>query len=789
VVFFGRSFVSANSVPMLYSGIPTWPGHAETEMEDFKGSDAGAMLWYYVPVSFIQHRALFRDGELPLWNRYNCGGVTLLGQGQSMFGDPLHMLVVLAGGEAWAWDLKFLLAKVVFCFGAGLMVYATSRRLSVALMLAFSSGFIGFFAYRFNHPAFFSLSYAPWLLVGWVEVSKAVTIRSAAGWTAGLLLASWCELNSGTAKEAYILLFSLHGCGLLLFLLTPTTFRVRKLIQLVVAGIGLFLVAAPVWLTFFQALQTAHVSYKEAAHAYQIQPGLFIGLFDDIFYRSFNPKWLVSNPSGNFLILLGCLFALIYLRRLLRDRIFVAVALSALGAGAIVFGVVPAEVIEKVPMVNHIWHVDNTFSCVLLIELIVIAGFGLNNLIELCVRRSWNWDYGRAVVILLALLGAYFGFTHATQRTPNTFAVSELAAGNAFFYTYALSLVAVLLAIPWLIRAIRRSSAFTPAAIALLMVCLFGLHWRHGFHLKTGLREVDDYVANPPPRIDFREPSPAVEFMDSQPGVFRVVGFGNVLFPGINGIVGVESIGGPDALTDDHYHDLLAAAGVRQEWGWRWIIERSNPRPRPLFNLLNIRYFLDMPPRPRPEMTAVEKPLLDLDLLRNEGEWPRAFFVDSLQTYDRVEQFVELLQQADSRPFAAAQAADVTMPGREVTAEGSGAAAIPARDYRLTTNTITFTVDASGPGVAVLTETYLPGDFLAAINGAPAEYFRVNHAFRGVRIPAAGKYVVSYTYWPRHFTLSLAMAATGSLILIAWLIATFRRPRASTDLTRPELHA
>ena len=41
VVFFGRSFVSANAVPMLYPGIPSLPGHDETETENFKGSDAG----------------------------------------------------------------------------------------------------------------------------------------------------------------------------------------------------------------------------------------------------------------------------------------------------------------------------------------------------------------------------------------------------------------------------------------------------------------------------------------------------------------------------------------------------------------------------------------------------------------------------------------------------------------------------------------------------------------------------------------------------------------------------
>src|SRR3982074_1186349 len=82
IVFLGRSFVSANSVPMLYASIPSLPGHTEMETENFKGSDAGAIMWHDVPNSFIQNRALFRAGELPLWNRYNSGGPTLLGEGQ-----------------------------------------------------------------------------------------------------------------------------------------------------------------------------------------------------------------------------------------------------------------------------------------------------------------------------------------------------------------------------------------------------------------------------------------------------------------------------------------------------------------------------------------------------------------------------------------------------------------------------------------------------------------------------------------------------------------------------------
>jgi hypothetical protein len=776
VIFFGRSFVSANSVPMLYPGMPSFPGHAETEMENFKGSDAGAILWHDVPNSFIQNRALFRDGELPLWNRYNSCGLTLLGQGQSMFGDPLHLLVVLGGGEAWLWDLKFVLAKVLFCFGIGLAVYAATRHLSVALLLAFSSGFIGFFAFRFNHPAFFSFCYAPWLLVAWLEIARAVTVRSAAGWAAALFLASLAELNSGTAKEAYMLLASLHGCGLLAFLLTPTPLRSRKLLHLGVIGIALLLVTAPVWLTFFEALQKAYVPYKEAAHAYQIQPGLLIGLFDDIFYRAFNPRWYVTNPSANFLVFFGCLFALVYYRRLIRDRMFVAVALSALGSAALVFGVIPAAVIERVPMINHIWHIDNTFSCVLVILLFVLAGFGLSCFVERCQRRTWKPDYFVFLFGALVLFAAWFGFTHATQRIPNDFTLPEQAPGTKFFCLYVASLGAALLSLPWLFRSIVRRSTFSRAAIPLAILALLILHWRHSFHLHTGVSEIDDYVVNPPPRIDFGEHSPAIDFILGQPGAFRTVGFGSVLFPGVNGMFGLESIYGPDPLTNPYYHELLTAAGVRQEWSWRWIVERTNPAPRPLYDMLNVRYFLDVPPRVRPDMAAVEPPRFDLDVSRNEGEWPRAFFVADVGQYDRVEQFLEMLRGADSHPFAA-----VHKSGAPVS--NAQPAAVSARDYRLTNNTTTFTIDAPSAGVAVLSEAYVPDDFRVTVNGAPADYFRVNHAFRGVQIPAAGSYTVSYSYWPRHFTLSLVLAAIGAAILIAWTLMTFRRPRAITSLS------
>jgi hypothetical protein len=768
VVFFGRSFVSPNSVSMLCATIPTMPGYTDTETDDFAGSDLGAIMWHDVPNSFIQSRALFRDGELPLWNRYNSCGLTLLGQGQSMFGDLLHVIPVLAGGEAWAWDLKFLLAKMLFCFGIGLAVYAACRDLPVALLLAFSSGFIGFFAYRFNHPAFFSVCYAPWLLLCWLEIARAPTVRSAATWTGGMVLASWVELNSGTVKEAYMLLLSLHACGFLIFLLAPATFRTRKLVHLCLAGVALVLLSAPVWLTFVEALPKAYVPYKEMAQAYQIQPALLIGFFDDIFYRAFNRKWFVTNPSTNFLVLLGCLLALVYLRRLIRDRVFVAIVASALVSLAIVFGVIPAGLIEKIPMVNHIWHVDNTFSCVLLIELFVVAGFGLSIFRERGLRREWKFNYASLVGAMLVLVGAWFGFTHASQRAPNLFELPAQATVTPFYFLYTLSIIAALLALPLLARPIQRRTSFRGGAIFLALLCLVALHWRHGLQLHTGQKQIDDYVVNPSPREDLRVSSAAIDLIQQQPGVFRCAGFGSVMFPGVNAMFGVESIYGPDPLANPYYHELLTAAGVRLQWNWRWIVEKTNPEPRALYRMLNVRYLLDMSPRSRPDNFADPAPC-DLQISRNEGEWPRAFFAGTVQSYDRLDQFVELLRQADSRPFAATQSAETSM-----TATGAAPPIVPAHDYRLTNNATTFTIDAPAPGVAVLTEAYVPGDFRVTLNGTAADYFRVNHAFRGVKIPAAGKYVISYSYWPRHFTLSLVLAVIGSVVLIGWLFAIRR---------------
>lgn len=145
---FGKSFLSPNNNPgiyLLYGQMPTVPSYEDTTSDDEFGADLGAVMYYSWPTSSVEGRALLRDHELPLWNRFDSTGIPLLGQGQSMLGDPLHLLVLLTNGSAGWWDLKYILAKLLFAFSIGLCVMTATRHVPAAIIMAASSLLSAFF--------------------------------------------------------------------------------------------------------------------------------------------------------------------------------------------------------------------------------------------------------------------------------------------------------------------------------------------------------------------------------------------------------------------------------------------------------------------------------------------------------------------------------------------------------------------------------------------------------------------------------------------------------------------
>ena len=657
VIFCGKSFVSPdNGLLLLYEGKPTVPGGVGGHLDNAVGSDLGANMLWDLPVSMIQHRALFQDHEFPLWNRYNWCGLTLLGQSLSMIGDPLEWLPILTGGASWAWDWKFIIAQALFAFAVGLMVRRTSGSLPAALLLALSAPFMGFFAYRYNHPAFFSVCYAPWILLAWIEGARAPTLRRAAAWSLFLIFANWWELNSGTAKEMSALLLFMNATGGLMLLFAAPSARQRALRLAVFAWAnGIFLLlSAPLWMTFLNALDKAHTSYDEP-RIYQMTPGLAIGLFDDIFHRQFMPVEFLFNPSANFFVLIGVMWALVRARSLARERMLWAVTVPAVAAAALAFGVVSPATAATIPFLKNIYHFDNTFSCVLFILLFVVAGFGLRECLARMRDAEWRGDWALMLTFVGVLVAGYFGLADAAHRVGSTFLkVGETIPKSPFFTGYVPALLVALAILPWAGRQVWLRRPAT-AAWALVALCAFvTLHFRHGMYLET---KFDFYTRNPKTRTDLRHlTSPALEAVRStsaEPA--RVVGLDGEMVPGFNAALGFETISGPDALMNPPMVRLVEALGFKRIWDWRIKVkEEEFASVHRALDMLNVRYILRAPGEGGyvpPGTKVISAP--DLTVLESETAWPRAFFTDTVGTYNSGPELRRLVEEGDGRPFAA----------------------------------------------------------------------------------------------------------------------------------------
>jgi hypothetical protein len=301
----------------------------------------------------------------------------------------------------------------------------------------------------------------------------------------------------------------------------------------------------------------------------------------------------------------------------------------------------------------------------------------------------------------------------------------------------------------------------------------------------------DSYVMNPHSRVplvaDFS--SPTVNLMkshESEP--FRAVGLRYNFFPGYGGAIGVEQIDAADPLLNRYYKTLMNASGIKLPFGSSntGLLDEPIGNDLSLLNMLNVRYYLSETSAKTELHPSVRKlGALDLDVYESSAVWPRAFFINQLSSYGSESDFVSRLKEGDGRPFAAVPRIDVEKqadlkPLLQESAPSPDREIVAATDYTLTTNTTNFKVRTPGPGVVVLTEPYVEGDLQVQLNGKAADYFRVNSAFRGVFVPAAGEYHFSFSYWPRHLTVSLWISALGLASLAGWIGMAWRQSHRAT---------
>lgn len=581
-----------------------------------------------------------------------------------------------------------------------------------------------------------------------------------------------------------MLLVCVNGAGAAVLFAQPNSWRDRlgKLAALAWAGLIFVLLTAPVWAAFLQTLKNAYTGYN-AASAYQIQPTLLLGLFDELFYRPLMSENRVFSPSLNLFLLLGLLYFLATLRLQFARPGVMAIAVVSLVPLALAFGLVPPTWIVTLPFLSNIAHLDNTFSCALIVLWSVLAGVGFATAAQRLGTREGRHDLVIGAALLGALIFGWIAFRQAAHRPimGPTFSVhqpGQVLAIDPFIWKYLAASVVALAALAVLAHgaAVRRSVSTTRGL--LLVLCLTTLLWRHG--LQAGNVGFEPFTARPTVRVDFHARSGAMEFARAAHRREPARGYGmhGNFFPGWTGVYGLETIHGPDALVNPWVRELVGVSGVERIWDWRLYTEPAHAaQARPFLDALNVRYYFDLKTAD-PALTSAFKLVhaADLDVYESATTWPRAFFTDRLAPYDQPAEVAEKFRSSAGRPLALAQRSDRDVGAAlgQLSGDLSTRTVVPATDYRLTENTTSFAIKATGPGVIVLSEAFWPGDFRAEVNGRKLPIVRLNHAFKGVVVDQPGEFRVTFRYLPKGYSRLLVLSGIGALLLAGSLFLALR---------------
>jgi len=764
VIFQHMSFVSPNNggTLLFYDHLPTLPGYSSNNASAAHGADVGAMMWQHFPSIVAQERSIKEFKEFPLWNRYHSSGTSMIGQGQLMVGDPANWLTWLVGANARTFDIKFILLRIVFAASLGMSVLVITRKLIPATMVAFLAPFIGFLAFRINHPELFTLCYSPLIMLAWLKIIYVEKDKSRFGWVVFLLIANWLVLNSGTAKEAYMSIVCFNALGFINFILEKRRFGQRLwywLLFIAMTGLCFLMIATPIWATFLHEIQNG-ASLYDAGGVQQLPSWQLAGFVDALYYLLANGYYL---PAINVCLFAGLVLGVVGAVRAEKSEYKIAYRILASGIGlfiAIIYGIFPSSWLMSIPFIKNICHINTTFSIILIVPACILSGVGFA-----CLEQHEKQKF-IPFIVLFILVGFYF---------LNAYDLKTMNYKALFLYSGIFLISAAFL--PWLIIRLIKSQldVFSTSFCLLLSLLAFGnmAMFPNSVHSFASKR-----VFNPQKRVNLRiEPELITKLLPRiNQNPQRVLGLGDVLFPGFNAVYGLEHINSPQAMFNKRYHALTEALKMPfTNWGWRMLFDDNQlVVHKNTLDLLNVGVILSSTKLDNaPDMQYIADDGMLYAYSRHDV-WPRAFYVNHILSYHSLDEFVQQVKEVSIRPFVAIEHDVVKQnPLLQTMSANSHDSNITvnATDYSLTNNTTSFTVNAkSAPGIVYLGEAGKPDDFIVTVNNQTVPCLAANYAFKGVLIEKPGLYRVTVRYWPVHFTHYLEISLLGVLL---WCLILF----------------
>lgn len=721
--------------------------------------------------------AQVRAGRLPLWNPHEYCGQPFLAANQTAVFSPFRILDYLWPGPAvLAWDQLY--KTLVAGIGAYLFFrVAVGVGYLPALIGAWLWPLCGYYIQWAGYPLSAAADWLPWIFF----FTDRALCRPSRPWGAGLAIVTAASLLSGHAATAaqILLMDAAYFCWRIVNLHGWRGLGGRSALGGVAAVVGGWLLGA--LLSTPQSLPTIQYlrdSYRMTARATIgaetptvgaiALPQLVLPYFNGSTRRG---EYYVGN-SGNLpesastgcvgLITALVLAPLAFCNRRHRAIVMFAMALGICGLGQIV----------GIPLLKQL-YASFPLNTMRENRLVLMSGWaitllgviGLDALDPSLHRRKWFW-----IPPLLALsLGVWClvrtfelprELTHALATHPYPW-VAQIP--HAFAQTSL------------------RGVGLCMLACGLWIAIMGGVYkyrivvWIIGVLAVVQLVGADYGVYPQCPASEYYPPQPILtDLANAAPG--RVCGVG--CFPAnLTETAGLLDVRGYDAATPRRLVELLALTqpALYNPSTQSNVLQGYFPRrfPSPITRLIDLRYLIFTGPVPKGRAARFVA----------DGYWvyedpqclPRVFVPRRVQVVDDPQRRLALLGQTDFNP---ADVAYVESPGTNLEQIAQG----EARITRELPSQITIDYNMPTAGLIVLSDLWDAG-WNAKINGHDAPVLRVDHAFRGVMVPA-GRGVLQYDYDPPSFALGVKLATASAIVLLGWIcspwLLSVRRTSAVT---------
>jgi hypothetical protein len=804
-------------LPFLWD--PLWQGLAPPGAVAGANTLLGDQFYQYHAWKVATWQAL-SQGELPLWTSAVNGGQPLLANGQVGLLDPFNLV-----GMLFPLPTSYAVGALLRLWVAGMFTYAYARTIGLSV----AASWLTLLVFTFSGPLVSWLGATPSHVLVWLPAllwvgEKLLTTRRL-GWA--LLAALVLALLLLSAQPEIALQM---GIVWAIYLLCRATWQEQNLWLglrrhapwwLLVAVLGVALAAIEA-LPFIDALRHSIVFDRRLNadqlatsapdfmqwgrrifFSWQEWPTLITTLLPHFLGREVDESYwypygnsIENNAYAGVLPLLLALLALwaAWRMRDIGGQHWIWLW-AALGAGSLALAV-------GLPLLNGLNYLPpftlmapGRLRAVYAFAIAILAGWGLDSLRAHAHLR-------RPLIILLALAAlanlllviiAYSGFTlYADQLIASGKAFMQANVGTPALDKPLKELFALVEA-----RQQAKLAMLRPTNLIMYLPLLVGvigglLLWLRG---KGRLSQSALVVAllsiawldlawvgigfNASAPTAWLEPvPPAVEYLQQQPGKFRVIGTQLILKPNSTMLTDLEDIRGYDPLGVNRYHDLLAGLdGYAPSHYHNYFRHLDDPR----LDLLNATYGLSRTPPTDVRWEPVFNDPSGVTVYRSRTALPRAYVVYAAQVVGTP---AKSLAHALDPAFNPRQTVILeTEPAGWTTPVALPTEPPQVEFVTYSDNRLQMAVTTSLPGLLVLTDTYLPG-WRATLDEQPTPIYVANHAFRAVVVPP-GTHTVTFTYAPVSLPVGAAISSGALLVLLMGAIWTHRSPARTANRVEP----